>query len=185
MASQRCAAGPNPLERQVLGVEQLALSLGAVVTRYAIVALLLLFGAMKWTPEEARGIQPLIAHSPLWAWLYGILGVQGTSIFFGTFEVAAGVLMALRPWLPAVSAAASAFCIVMFLTTLSFLITTPGLLASPSAGFVMKDAVLLGGAIWTLGEALRARRVKKMVDDFAPSPANAPRAAAATRGLVP
>jgi uncharacterized membrane protein YkgB len=137
--------------------ERWANRLGPIVTRYAIVALLLLFGAMKWTPDEAKGIMPLVAHSPLWGWLYGPLGVQGTSIFFGVFEVTAGLAMATRPWLPLVSAAGSAFCIIMFLTTLSFLITTPGLLSSPGAGFIMKDAVLLGGSLWTLGEALAAR----------------------------
>lgn len=139
-------------------VEQILTSVGAQVTRYGIVFLLLLFGAMKWTPAEAQGIQPFISHSPLWAWLYGPLGVQGTSIFFGVFELAAAIAIALRPWLPIVSAAGSAFCIIMFLTTLSFLFTTPGLAASPQAGFVLKDIVLLGGSIWTAGEALAAAR---------------------------
>jgi uncharacterized membrane protein YkgB len=141
-----------------LPVEEIATRVGAEVTRYGIVFLLLLFGAMKWTAAEAQGIQPLVSHSPLWSWLYGPLGVQGTSIFFGVFEIGAAIAIALRPWLPTVSAAGSAFCIVMFLTTLSFLFTTPGLLTSPSAGFVMKDIVLLGGSIWTLGEALAAAR---------------------------
>ena len=135
---------------------QLATRVGAQVTRYGIVFLLLLFGAMKWTPAEAQGIQPFISHSPFWSWLYGPLSVQGVSIFFGVFELAAAFAIAVRPWLPTVSAAGSAFCIVMFLTTLSFLFTTPGLLASPNAGFVLKDIVLLGGSIWTAGEALSA-----------------------------
>ncbi len=142
-------------------IERFSLAAGAIVTRYSIVTLLLLFGAMKWTPAEAHGIESLIRHSPLWSWLYGPLGVQGTSIFFGVFEVAAAIAIALRPWLPLVSAAGSAFCIVMFLTTLSFLITTPGLIADPGAGFIMKDAVLLGGSVWTLGEALRAVRERR------------------------
>ena len=158
MASSIGARGFSAREARLLAVQQAALRFGPIVTRYAIVALLLLFGAMKWTADEAHGIQPLISHSPFCGWLYGPLGVQGTSIFFGVFEVVAGIAMALRPWLPLVSAVASAFCVVMFLVTLSFLITTPGLLTSPSAGFVMKDAVLLGGAIWTLGEALSGRR---------------------------
>jgi uncharacterized membrane protein YkgB len=51
----------------------------------------------------------------------------------------------------------------MFLTTLSFLLSTPGW--EPSLGgfpalsravgqFLLKDVVLLGAAIWSLGEAL-------------------------------
>jgi len=141
-------------------LERLFNKIGPQVTRYGIVFLLLYFGALKWTPDEAQGIQPLVSHSPFWSWLYGPLGVQGTSIFFGVFEVGAGFAIALRPWLPRVSAAGSAFCIVMFLTTLSFLFTTPHLLASGSSGFIMKDVVLLGGSIWTAGEALTTARAR-------------------------
>ena len=56
----------------------------------------------------------------------------------------------------------------MFLITLSFLLTTPGVwqpslgfpALSPSPGqFLAKDLVLLGAAIWTAGEALRAARL--------------------------
>ncbi|HZZ01030.1 MAG TPA: DUF417 family protein [Candidatus Baltobacteraceae bacterium] len=130
--------------------------IGAEITRYGIVFLLLLFGSMKWTHAEAVGIQPLVSHSPIWAWLYGPLGLQGTSIFFGVFEIGAAIAIATRPWFPLVSAAGSAFCVVMFLTTLSFLVTTPGLVTSPGAGFIMKDIVLLGGSVWTAGEAFAA-----------------------------
>lgn len=143
---------------RTLDLERFALRIGPQITRYGIVFLLFLFGAMKWTSAEARGIQPWVSHSPLWGWLYSVLGVQGTSIFFGVFEVAAAIAIATRPWFPVVSAAGSAFCVVMFLTTLSFLFTTPGLLASEFAGFIMKDVVLLGGSLWSVGEALEAAR---------------------------
>ena len=136
--------------------ERLATSLGISITRYGIVLLLLLFGAMKWTAAEAQGIQPLISHSPFFGWLYGPLGVQGTSVFFGVFEIAAAIAIALRYFLPLVSAVGSGFCVIMFLTTLSFLFTTPGILTSAMGGFIMKDIVLLGGALWTTGEALSA-----------------------------
>ena len=53
----------------------------------------------------------------------------------------------------------------MFLTTLTFLFSTPGVI-EPSLGFpalsalpgqfLIKDVVLLGAALWTTGEALRA-----------------------------
>jgi uncharacterized membrane protein YkgB len=57
----------------------------------------------------------------------------------------------------------------MFLTTLSFLVTTPGW--EPSLGgfpavsampgqFVLKDIVLLGAALWTAGEAWAGRPVR-------------------------
>lgn len=141
--------------------ERLATVLGAGVTRYGIVFLLLLFGAMKWTAAEAQAIAPLISHSPFFGWLYGVFGLQGTSIVFGVFEIGAAIAIASRPFLPLLSALGSSFCVIMFLTTLSFLFTTPGILTSPMGGFIMKDIVLLGGAFWTAGEALAAARARR------------------------
>jgi uncharacterized membrane protein YkgB len=52
----------------------------------------------------------------------------------------------------------------MFLTTLSFVITTPGVwqagygfpaLAASPGQFLVKDIVLLGAAMWTLADSLR------------------------------
>ena len=133
--------------------------IGPNVTRYALVLLLLLFGSAKWSAGEAMAIQPLVAHSPFFGWLYGALSVQGVSIFFGCFEVAAGLLIGLRPWFPTLSGIGSSFCILMFLTTLSFFVTTPGVTAASANGqFLLKDVVLLGASIWTAGEALLAGR---------------------------
>jgi uncharacterized membrane protein YkgB len=87
----------------------------------------------------------------------------------GVVEIAIGVLIALRPVWPAGSALGSGLAVGMFLTTLSFLVTTPGW--EPSLGgfpavsampgqFVLKDIVLLGAALWTAGEAWAARPVR-------------------------
>jgi uncharacterized membrane protein YkgB len=47
---------------------------------------------------------------------------------------------------------------MMFLVTLSFLVTTPGALSptSPFQQFLLKDVVLLGAALSTAAEALTA-----------------------------
>ena len=74
-------------------------------------------------------------------------------------------LIALRPWFPKASAVGSLGAVFMFLTTLSFIITTPGW--EPSLGgfpalsgdvgeFLIKDFVLLGAALWTLADSLSA-----------------------------
>lgn len=71
-------------------------------------------------------------------------------------------MIALRPVSAAIAAVGSGAAAVMFLTTLSFLFSTPGW--EPSLGgfpalsvvpgqFLLKDVVLLGAAIWSLGEA--------------------------------
>jgi uncharacterized membrane protein YkgB len=48
--------------------------------------------------------------------------------------------------------------------TLSFLITTPGVLSptSPFGGFLMKDIMLLGAALYTAAEALEAARAPEV-----------------------
>ncbi len=81
----------------------------------------------------------------------------------GVVELAIALAIALRPLSAAVAAVGSGAAVAMFLTTLSFLVSTPGW--EPSLGgfplsvapgqFLLKDAVLLGGALWSLGEALQ------------------------------
>ena len=118
---------------------------------------------MKFTSYEANGIQPLVANSPIMGWLYRFLSVQGFSDLLGVVEIAIAMMIGKRWLSPRVSAIGSTLAIVMFLTTLSFLFSTPGW--EPSLGgfpalavvpgqFLLKDIVLLGGSIWSLGESL-------------------------------
>jgi reactive chlorine resistance protein C len=143
--------------------------IGMHVTRYGLVLVLLWIGGMKFTAYEAEGIRPLVANSPLMGWVYNLMSVTAFSSLLGVVEIAIGVLIALRPMWPAGSALGSGLAVGMFLTTLSFLVTTPGW--EPSLGgfpavsampgqFVLKDIVLLGAALWTAGEAWAARPVQ-------------------------
>jgi reactive chlorine resistance protein C len=120
-------------------------------------------GLMKFTEYEAKGIQPLVAHSPLMSWMYGIVTVRQFSNALGIVEVSIAILIGLRHWSAKASVIGSALAVLMFLTTLSFLFSTPGW--EPSLGgfpalsgavgqFLIKDVVLPGAAIWSLGEAL-------------------------------
>ena len=59
---------------------------GLWVLRYGLVFFLLTFESFKFFAFEAEGIQPLVANSPVLAWLYPILGVRGTSFLFGVLE---------------------------------------------------------------------------------------------------
>jgi reactive chlorine resistance protein C len=132
--------------------------IGTGILRYGLVFLLVVIGSMKFFAFEARGIQPLVAHSPFLSWMYHVLSVQGVSNVFGLAEITTGILIALRRFSPKASAVGSLAGIPIFLTTLSFLFTTPGALAPGSdvGGFLMKDLVLLGAAVYTAGEALLA-----------------------------
>jgi reactive chlorine resistance protein C len=136
---------------------QSLLSIGKFVLRYSLVFFLVFFGALKWTADEAKGIQSWMVHSPLLFWLVSAFGIQAASECIGVIELTIGGLIATRPWSPRLSAIGSIAAIPMFLTTLSFLVTTPNVGAE--SGFLLKDLTLLGAAIWTAGEALQAEIV--------------------------
>jgi len=140
-------------------------NIGATVIRYGLVAVLLWVGMLKFTAYEAEGIQGLVANSPLMSWAYSVMSVRAFSAVLGVIEITLGILIALRPVAPKLSAFGSIGAIVVFLTTLTFLLTTPGVwqpgygfpCLSPMPGqFIAKDLVFLGAALWTAGEALRA-----------------------------
>jgi uncharacterized membrane protein YkgB len=131
--------------------------------RYGLMALLLLWGGFKFFAFEAEGIRPLVENSPLLSWLYPLLGVRGAADLIGIIEVSAGLLIGLRRWRPDLSAVGSLLAAGTFLVTLSFLGSTPGVLAptNPFGGFLMKDVMFLGAALYTAAEALEAAKVRK------------------------
>jgi len=145
---------------------------GRLLVRYGLVVVVAWIGALKYSPYEAKAIQPLIANSPLMSWLYDIFSTRALGAALGSAEILAALLIALYPLRPRISAAGSAFTVLLFLSTLSFLFTTPGVLVPSAAGggflvlsglpgqFLIKDLVLLGAALWTLGQALGAARVR-------------------------
>jgi uncharacterized membrane protein YkgB len=142
-------------------------TVAGLLARYGLVIVIAWFGVMKFTSYEAQGIQPLVAESPFMNWLYDIFSVYTFSVLLGGFEVAAAVLIAVKPWWPKVSILGSALAILLFLATISFLCTTPGVfeesvggfpLLSMTGGFLLKDVALLGISAWTLADALRATR---------------------------
>jgi len=140
-------------------------SAGLALTRYGLVIVVGWIGAMKFTAVEANAIEPLVRNSPLLGWAYGIVSVRGFSTALGIVELAIAAAIAARRWSPPAAAAGSAAAVGMFLTTLTFLFSTPGW--EPSLGgfpalavlpgqFLLKDLVLLGAALWSLGEAADA-----------------------------
>ena len=143
-------------------------AVGGVVIRYGLVGVIGWIGLMKFTPVEAEAIRPLVEHSPLMAWASAALGVRPFSNLVGVAEVTIAVLIALRPVAARASAVGSALAVGMFATTLSSLLTTPGVWQAPLGGFpaisvlpgqfLLKDVVLLGAALWSLGESLARRR---------------------------
>ena len=139
---------------------------GRQLARYGVVVVMGWIGLMKFTAYEAEGISTYVANSPLISWVYGFMSHRGFSAVLGVVEVTIALLIAARPFLPRASALGSALAVGMFLTTLSFLVTTPGVW-EPSAGgfpalsgfpgqFLIKDLALLGIALWSFGDGWKA-----------------------------
>jgi uncharacterized membrane protein YkgB len=167
---------------------------GVAVTRVGLVVVLVWIGGLKAFRYEDEGIVPFVANSPLMSFFYqqpageyhqhmnreGDLVAanrewherNGTYVFaygLGSVIVVFGVMIALHPLLPRVSAVGSFLVFVMSFTTLSFLITTPECwvpaLGSPEHGFpllsgagrlVIKDAIMMGAALVTMADSAKA-----------------------------
>ncbi|MDP9167956.1 MAG: DUF417 family protein [Actinomycetota bacterium] len=148
------------------GIAQTISTLGGVLLRIGLVIPLAWIGLQKFTAAEAEAIAPLISHHPLMSWLYDIVGVQALSNSLGAVEIVAAVLIAVKPLSATWSAIGSAMAALIFLSTVSFLVTTPDVVAgselgipflTATGGFLIKDIALLGATIWTLGDSLSAR----------------------------
>ncbi len=148
----------DPIDARIARTEEL----GIAVLRYGVVFLLVVIGTAKYFAFEAEGIKPLVEHSPFLSWMLGTFGVQGASSVIGTLEILTGLAIASRRISPRLSALGSAAGVITFLTTLSFLFSTPGALSlkHPAGAFLMKDVVLLGACILTAAEAFRAARAR-------------------------
>ncbi len=146
-------------------------ALGDKISRFGIEALrfsgatvLGWIGAMKFTAYEAGAIQGLVQSSPLMSWLYEFSSVQGVSNLIGTIEITTALLIVLGVKFPKAALAGALAAAATFLLTISFLFTAPGW--EPSLGgfpalsvvpgqFILKDVVLLAGAIFLSGNALK------------------------------
>ncbi|CAE6946417.1 Inner membrane protein RclC [Vibrio sp. B1REV9] len=82
-------------------------------------------GIYKFTPTEAKLIQSLVENHFAMSWLYNVISVQAVSNIIGATEivVAIGLIVGIKnnkiAYLSGIAAA------LIFVTTLSFLLTTP------------------------------------------------------------
>jgi uncharacterized membrane protein YkgB len=154
------------LEANLKASENVLQSAGRLTVRYGLVLILLWIGAMKFTGYEAMGIEPLVATSPLMSWLYKVLSLQSVSNLLGFSEIVTGLLIASYSFSKRAALIGSVLAVFTFLTTLTFLFSLPGWekslggfpALSGNGGFLLKDVLLLGAAIWSLGDSLGSVR---------------------------
>jgi uncharacterized membrane protein YkgB len=143
---------------------QMIENLGALVTRFAIVIVLIWIGGMKFTAYEAGAIEGLVASSPFVSWLYSVFSLQMTSNLIGSIEILTGLLLVIGLRVPLLGALGALMAASTFALTSTFLFSAPGWEASlggfPALSvvpgqFLLKDLVLLGASIWLLGQSLK------------------------------
>ena len=137
---------------------------GSLITRYGLVTTLVWIGALKFTDYEVQNAEVLVTASPLTARLRKKLGAQKLGWLTGAAQITLGSLIAAKPLAPRASAVGSFGAAGMMLSTLSFLATTPEAWREGPGGIpqlsvlgeaLLKDTVLLGAAVWLLGETLK------------------------------
>jgi uncharacterized membrane protein YkgB len=146
-------------------------SIGQAISRYGLALTLAWIGFGKYIKMESR---VLIEHSPLMSWVYDVFSINTVARGLGTLEITAAILIVARPVSARLSAIGSAMAIMLFCGTLSFLFTTPGVvgrfagpvpvLTALPGQFLLKDIVLLGVAVWSLGEAVQAHWAPSALD---------------------
>ena len=146
-------------------------AVGRHSVRYGLVLVLLWIGGMKFTAYEAAGISSFVANSPLMSWAYSVFSLQGFSALLGVTEIVTALLIAARPLSARAALVGGASAVGMFSTTLSFLLTTPGVWEATAGGFpalsvvpgqfLVKDVVLLGASLWMFGEDWRVQTASR------------------------
>ena len=140
--------------------------LAKYVSYYGLALTIGWIGLLKFTAPEAEGIAPFVANSPFLSWAYGLVSHQVLSNVLGSVELIVATLIALRPVNPKLSAIGGFLATGMFLTTLSFVLSTPGAISGVIFGvvpalsvpgqFLLKDIVLLGVALQVLTDSVKA-----------------------------
>lgn len=127
------------------------------------------FGLFKFTPTEAAAIVGLVKASPLMSWLYQVLSVAATSRLIGVLELlAAAGLLGGWVW-PRSGVVGGALATLIFFTTSTFLLSTPGVLAKVDGlwvpgnigGFLIKDLGLLAASLACTAYSLRQVRAMR------------------------
>lgn len=93
---------------------------------FGTVIILLWVGLFKFTAVEADAIKGLVENHFAMGWMYKVMSVQQVSNIIGVFEVVTGIGLALSFFNKKIAMYSALASMVIFVTTLSFLFTTPG-----------------------------------------------------------
>lgn len=130
------------------------------VISIGMIVMLLWAGSFKMTAPGAEGIAPLLSNSPLTLWQFKVLGPYVVSDLIGLTEWLAAALIIVGYFRPRAGIVAGLILTVMFFTTSTMLITTPGTTISVPGHwirymnnlglFLFKDVISLGAAFYLI-----------------------------------
>lgn len=129
-----------------------------LITSIGMIVMLLWAGSYKMTAPGAEGIVPLVSHSPLISWQFKLFGPYIGSDLIGVTEIVAALCLISGYLRPKIGIIGGLITTVMFFTTSSLLITTPGAVISVNGirymGFVglflYKDVISLGVSFYLI-----------------------------------
>ncbi|GGZ16135.1 membrane protein [Echinicola pacifica] len=135
------------MKKQLL--EKLAYLIGVA----ALVLPLLWIGIFKFTPTEAAAIKHLVVNHFAMGWMYSVTSDQGVSNIIGVSEILVAIGLILSFWNSKIGRYAAMGSTIIFITTLSFMFTTPGVWKTVDGilltdFFILKDLGLLALSLW-------------------------------------
>ncbi len=123
-----------------------------LITSIGMIVMLLWAGSYKMTPPGAEGIALLVSNSPLISWHFKLFGPYIGSDIIGLTEITAAVLIIAGYLRPKAGIIGGLIASVMFFTTSTMIVTTPGTIThyhgmgymSFMGLFLFKDVIALG-----------------------------------------
>ena len=129
-----------------------------LATSIGMIVMLLWAGSYKMTAPGAEGIIPLVSNSPLTSLHFKIFGPYIGSDIIGLTEVTAAILIIVGYLRPKAGIVGGVITSVMFFTTSTMIITTPGTITyvhgigymSFLGLFLFKDIISLGVSFYLI-----------------------------------
>lgn len=132
-----------------------------LVSSIGMIIMLLWAGSYKMTAPGAEGIVPLVSNSPLLNWHFKLFGPYLGSDLIGLTEITAAILIVIGYFRPKAGIIGGLITTVMFFSTSSMIITTPGaIIAVPGISymrymsflglFLFKDVISLGVSFYLI-----------------------------------
>ncbi|WP_263366374.1 YkgB family protein [Edaphobacter bradus] len=132
-----------------------------LITSIGMIVMLLWAGSYKMTAPGAEGIVPLVSNSPLIWWHFKLFGPYMGSDLIGLTEWLSAVLIIAGYFRPKAGIVGGLIATIMFFTTSTMVITTPGAIISvPGIHgmrymsflglFLFKDVISLGVSFYLI-----------------------------------